>query len=74
MITYFYDKEADVFYFSDGAPRASDETVEVGNDVLLRIAPRTKRVRGFTILNASRRSQSATLPVPMPLSFTAITV
>jgi len=66
MLRYFYDKEADVFYFSQGVPSASDETIEAGDDVLLRIAPRSKKVRGFTLLNASRRlrgtSRSAVLP------------
>ena len=72
MIKYFYDKEADVFYFSEGTPRASDETVEAGNDVLMRVSPRTKRVHGFTILNASRRTQSAKMPASLPFSFTAV--
>lgn len=71
MVKYFYDKEADVFYFSEGAPRASDETVEAGGDVLMRVNPRTKRVRGFTILNASRRTQSAKMPALLPFSLTA---
>lgn len=74
MIKYFYDKEADVFYFSEGTPRASDETIEAGNDVLMRVSQRTKSVRGFTILNASRRTQSARVPALLPLSFTATAV
>ena len=71
MIKYFYDKEADVFYFSDGIPRASDETVEAKEDVLLRINPRTKRIRGFTLINASHRAQSAKIPSSLPFSFVA---
>ena len=71
MIKYFYDKKADVFYFSDGAPCASDETVETKNDVLLRINPRTKRIRGFTLINASHRAQSAKIPAPLPFSLVA---
>ena len=59
MINYFYDKEADVFYFSQGAPGVRDETIEAGNDVLVRVNPRTKKVRGFTLLNASRHSKTA---------------
>jgi len=59
MIKYFYDKEADVFYFSQGKPSTSDETVEAGNDVLLRVNRRTNKVRGFSILNASRRSKKS---------------
>lgn len=72
MITYFYDKEADVFYFSEGTPRASDETIEAKDDVLLRINPRTKRIRGFTLINASRRTQSAKVPAVLPFSLTAV--
>ncbi|MEK7107213.1 MAG: DUF2283 domain-containing protein [Patescibacteria group bacterium] len=71
MIKYFYDKEADVFYFSDGAPRMSDETIEAKGDVLLRVNPRTKRIRGFTLINASRRAQSAKIPAPLPFSLVA---
>ena len=70
---YYYDKEADVFYFSEGAPRVSDETIEVGNDVLIRQSPRTKKIRGFTILNASRRSQNELHPVALPFTFAALT-
>lgn len=68
-MNYFYDKEADVFYFSQGAPRVSDEVVEAGNDVLLRRDPKTKRVRGFTILNASQQQMKKThLRSPLPFS------
>ena len=69
MIKYFYDKEADVFYFAEGVPRASDETIEADGNVLLRVSPRTKRVRGFTLINASRRAQSAKAPAALPFSF-----
>jgi len=71
MIKYFYDKGADVFYFSNGTPRASDETVEAKGNVLLRISPRTKRVRGFTLINASRRTQSVKVPANLPFSLVA---
>ncbi|MDO8551954.1 MAG: hypothetical protein Q7S01_00315 [bacterium] len=71
MIKYFYDKEADVFYFSNGAPSVADETIEAKGDVLLRVNPRTKTVRGFTIINASRRAQSAKIPAGLPFSLTA---
>ncbi|OGG39805.1 hypothetical protein A2118_03305 [Candidatus Kaiserbacteria bacterium GWA2_50_9] len=71
MIKYFYDKEADVFYFSEGTPRVSDETIEAENNVLLRVNPRTKSIRGFTLINASRRSQSAQIPALLPFSLVA---
>ncbi len=62
-MNYFYDKEADVFYFSQGAPRANDEVVEAGNDVLMRRDPKTKQVRGFTLLNASQQLPFSLIPV-----------
>ena len=68
MLKYFYDKEADVFYFSQGKPSAKDETIEVGNDVLIRVSARTKKVRGFTLLNASRRTVRAKQSVSLPFS------
>jgi len=67
MLNYYYDKEADVFYFSQGKPAASDETLEAGNDVLIR-KTRTGKVRGFTLLNASRRGRTRKSPVALPLS------
>ena len=66
-MNYFYDKEADVFYFSQGAPRTNDEVVEVGNDVLVRRDPKTKKVRGFTLLNASQQ-QMKKMHTPLPFS------
>lgn len=69
MVKYFYDKEADTFYFSQGAPNASDETIEAGNDVLVRVDPRTKQVRGFTIINASKRNKSSKAPISLPFEF-----
>jgi len=72
MLTYFYDKEADTFYFSQGKPSASDETVEVGNDVLMRINPRTKRVRGFTLLNASRRAVRSSNGIALPFNLATV--
>ena len=68
MLKYFYDKEADVFYFSQGKPSAKDETIEAGNDVLVRVNPHTRKVRGFTLLNASSRAVRAKSPSPLPLS------
>ena len=65
---YFYDKEADVFYFSQGIPSPKDETVEAGDDVLLRVNSRTKQIRGFTLFNASRRSKKVERQVSLPFT------
>jgi len=66
-MNFFYDKEADTFYFSQGAPRAADDTIEAGDDVLLRVNSRTKRVTGFTLLNASRRRKEKPASLPFTL-------
>ena len=68
MINYFYDKEADVFYFSQGKPNVKDETVEAGNDVLIRVNTRTKKISGFTLLNASRSGARSVKGLTLPLS------
>jgi len=65
---YFYDKEADVFYFSQGIPSPKDETVEAGDDVLLRVNSRTKQIRGFTLLNASSQSRKTEPSISLPFT------
>lgn len=68
MTRFLYDKDADVFYFSQGDPSAADETIEAGNDVLLHVNPRTKKVRGFTLMNASRRGTGSKQTSLLPFS------
>ena len=63
---YSYDKEADVLYFSEGKPSGRDISEETPDDVIVRLHPKTRKVRGFTILNFSRRSKSG-IPVSLPL-------
>ena len=63
---YTYDKEADVLYFSQGKPSGRDVSQETPDDVILRLHPKTRKVRGFTILNFSRRSKSG-MPVSLPV-------
>ena len=72
MLKYFYDKEADIFYFSEGEPSVRDASRELGDDVVVRLNPRTKRVRGFTLLNASRRSTRASTPAMLPFTLETI--
>lgn len=64
---YHYDKEADVLYFSQGKPSAQDTSEEAGDDVVLRLNPRTRVVRGFTLLNVSKHSSDGA-SVPLPIS------
>ena len=69
-MNYYYDKDADVFYFTQGAPSVNDEVVEAGDDVLLRVHSRTKKVRGFTLLNVSKRQKRTGRASTLPFSLT----
>lgn len=68
---YYFDKEADVFYLSQGKPSPHDRTLEAKNDVLLRVDARGN-VRGFTVLNFAHRLgknfSSIELPIEAKLS------
>lgn len=69
---YYYDKQADVFYLSQGKPSKKLVSQETSDDVILRLDPRTKKIKGFTILNFSRRNKSHTaLSLPIELNLTA---
>ena len=64
---YFYDKIADVFYLSQGKPSAKSISQETSDDVVLRLDPKTKKVKGFTILNFSHRLSKKNIPVELPI-------
>ncbi len=65
---YYYDKEADVFYLSQGKPSAKHISQETADDVVLRLDPKTKRVRGFTILNFNKRlKKSGAKAIVLPI-------
>ena len=51
---YYYDRDADVMYFSQGKPSQKAISQEMPNDVIVRLDPKTKKIKGFTILNFSR--------------------
>ena len=54
QLRFFFDREADILYLSLGKPRPA-LSKEVGDDVLVRIDPKTQRVVGCTILNLTKR-------------------
>lgn len=64
---YNYDQEADVFYLSQGKPSAKVKSLETADDVILRLDPKTNRVKGFTILNFSKRSKNKNASVALPI-------
>ena len=66
-LNYLYDKEADIFYFSQGKPSAKDISQETSDDVILRLDPKTKKIKGFTILNFNRRAKQKRSAVELPI-------
>jgi uncharacterized protein YuzE len=52
-VQFHYDREADVLYLSVGKPQRA-KTVEMGEDFVLRLHPKTTEVVGITIINFSR--------------------
>lgn len=66
QIRYFFDREADVLYFSQRNPSAKDISQEIDEGIIVRIDPITKKIIGFTILNFLKRQIRA--PIRLPLS------
>jgi uncharacterized protein YuzE len=64
-INFSYDEDADVMYFYVGRPRPA-RTVEVSDDFVLRIDPRTGRVIGLTVVDFSKHFDLRGLRVKMP--------
>ena len=64
---YYYDKLADVFYLSQGKPSKNLISRESSDDVILRLDPKAKKVKGFTILNFSHRTTQANQAVALPI-------
>lgn len=64
---YYYDKEADVFYLSQGKPGKKVLSREMADDVVLRLDPKTGQVVGFTILNFSKRATGPGEAISLPI-------
>jgi len=62
----FYDKEADVLYVSKGKPSIKDISTETEDEIVVRKNPKTGEVRGFTIINFSKRSSKSDLKLNIP--------
>ena len=52
-VQFHYDREADVLYLSVGKPQRA-KTIEMGEDFVLRLHPKTGEVIGVTIVDFSR--------------------
>lgn len=66
-LNLFYDKEADVLYFSKGMPSAGDISDETEDEMVIRKNPHTQEITGFTILNFSKRSKKTDRSIRLPL-------
>ena len=53
-VQFHYDREADVLYLSIGRPQQRAKTVEMGEDFILRLHPKTAEVVGMTIIDFSK--------------------
>lgn len=52
-VQFHYDREADVLYLSVGRPQRA-KTVEMAEDFILRLHPKTAKVVGMTIIDFSK--------------------
>ena len=58
----YYDREADVLYFSRGKPSAQAISREIGDDIVVRLEPGSNEVEGVTILNVAKRFERSKRP------------
>lgn len=73
-LNYLYDQEADVLYISKGKPSKYDISDEIGDDVVARFDPKTREIRGLTIINfaARARSKARNIKLPFDIKFTPL--
>jgi len=62
-----YDREADVLYLSFGEPQRGMEYTEVGNDIVLRVHPQTRRIVGVTIIDFAEHFSTPAVPAKLPV-------
>ena len=65
---FWFDKEGDVLDISIGKPQKAISK-EVGEDIVVRMNPKSKEVIGFTILNFTKRFEKMkrTEKIDLPL-------
>ena len=66
-IQFHYDREADVLYLSVGKPQKA-KTVEMGDDFILRLHPKTGEVIGITIIDFTRHFPNLKTGVKLPVN------
>lgn len=65
-LRFLFDREADILYLSVGKPRPAISK-EVGDDILIRVDPKTHHVVGCTILNLTKRFSHMKAAEALPL-------
>ena len=72
-VHFHYDREADVLYLSIGKPQKA-KTLEIGEDFVLRLKPKSGQVIGMTIINFAKhfpQLRTGRSPLPANGSFNA---
>lgn len=69
QLNFLYDREADVLYVSKGH-RAFTDYVELGDNLILRLDPKSKEIVGFTIIDFAARFAGKAPPLAVPLKAT----
>ncbi len=67
QLRFFFDREADILYLSVGKPRPA-LSKEMGDDIVVRVDPKTRRVVGCTILNLTKRFRKMKTDEPLPVA------
>lgn len=70
QLNMYYDKEADVLYVSKGKPSAKDISEETEDEVVIRKDSKSGEIRGFTVINFSKRSSKSDLTLNFPFKIT----
>ena len=69
-LTYSYNKEADELNISIGKPQESI-SLEIDDEIYLKLHPRTKEIMGFTVLHFEQRFKNKKKMEAFPLPVTA---
>ena len=65
-LNFFFDREGDILYLSLGKPRPAIAK-EMGDDIIVRVDPKTQKVVGCTILNLTKRFKKMKAAEPLPV-------
>lgn len=70
-LTLRYDREGDILYLDRCAPYSEQESVELGDEIVARLHPRTQEIESLEILFFSARlSTDEVIELPVAADFT----